>query len=254
MSIKWMSKCWDMDLPPTEKLVALALADHCHDDGSEARPSRALVAKKCNISERQVIRAFKALTSKGIIEIERASTPSTPNVYRFIWGGDICGKSEVGGDVGVTSGGVTGVTRGGDVGVTLTINNNHPLNHPSFLSEDSVSDVRASQTFLDSKFKDDAEELSDLLGSLCVENGYRKTKVTQQWAVDMDKLMRIDGYTPADVELVLRWSQADSFWRDNIRSPHKLREKFERLLSEMTRGTRKTQSKAFDYEWTEEEL
>ena len=253
MSIKWMSKCWDMGLPPTEKLVALALADHCHDDGCEARPSRALIAKKCGISERQVVRALKSLVTKQIIEVERVSTPTTPNVYRFIWGGDICGNREVGGDVGVTRGGVTGVTRGGDVGVTLTISNNHQDNHHSFLSEGEASDAPVSKTFSESKFRDDAEELSDLLASLCVENGYRKTKVLKSWAVDMDKLMRIDGYTPDDVEMVLRWSQDDRFWRDNIRSPYKLREKFDTLLSQMSRSKKKAQSGAFDDSWFEED-
>ena len=36
MSIKLMTRVWDLNLPSAEKFVVLALADHAHDDGTGA--------------------------------------------------------------------------------------------------------------------------------------------------------------------------------------------------------------------------
>jgi hypothetical protein len=52
----------------------------------------------------------------------------------------------------------------------------------------------------------------------------------QQLAKDMDALLRLDGRTAAEVERIIRWSQADSFWSTNILSARKLRQQFSALL------------------------
>ena len=147
MSVRVQTYVWQLELKPGEKLVALAMADHCHDDGSEARPSRATVAKKCGMSERQVTRIIHQLVNLGVMELERESGHHRTNVYRFPLPEDFatigkvvksspqpvdspvnnkesgvtfatsCQKS------GVTSAtsGVTSATLRGDTGVTLTI-------------------------------------------------------------------------------------------------------------------------------------
>lgn len=55
-------------------------------------------------------------------------------------------------------------------------------------------------------------------------------KKINAWAKDIEKIHRIDGYEWDVIEAVLKWSQSDSFWYQNIRSGSKLREKFEELL------------------------
>ena len=119
-----MAKVWEIPLPPTVKLVALALADHCHDDGSEARPSRARIATKCGVSTRQVVRILRDLEARGIIEVERPSTANRPTVYRFRVGDMGVTPRVDRGDIGAVRGDV-GDTPRGDVGVTLTISNHH---------------------------------------------------------------------------------------------------------------------------------
>jgi len=47
---------------------------------------------------------------------------------------------------------------------------------------------------------------------------------------EIDKLHRIDGYDYKMIKAVIDWSQADGFWKQNIRSGSKLRQKFEDLL------------------------
>ncbi len=79
--------------------------------------------------------------------------------------------------------------------------------------------------------------LSGLLADLILQNnpantqlsnGKRETTITK-WAVDIDKLIRIDGQNVEKVEEVIRWCQANEFWKSNILSGSKLREKWDQL-------------------------
>lgn len=61
----------------------------------------------------------------------------------------------------------------------------------------------------------------------------------QRWASDFDKCNRIDKRSWDDISDVLRFSQKNAFWRKNILSGKKFREKYDRLLIEMTEENRK---------------
>lgn len=52
----------------------------------------------------------------------------------------------------------------------------------------------------------------------------------QRWADDIEKLIRIDQRLPGDIRAVIEFAQRDSFWRGNILSGAKLREKFPQLI------------------------
>jgi DNA-binding transcriptional MocR family regulator len=64
-------------------LVAIALADHCHDDGSEAFPSQRLLSEKTGLSERTVRDTLQELVRLGVIVIQKKSGQHRPNNYRF---------------------------------------------------------------------------------------------------------------------------------------------------------------------------
>jgi len=66
VSIHIMSQIWDLSLPDSEKLVALALADWCNDDGI-CWPSTAQIARKSSKSERTVQGVLAKLESRGIL-------------------------------------------------------------------------------------------------------------------------------------------------------------------------------------------
>jgi serine/threonine protein kinase len=51
----------------------------------------------------------------------------------------------------------------------------------------------------------------------------------EQWAWEADRMMRIDGRTEQEIAHLIEWSQRDTFWRANILSMKKLREKFDQL-------------------------
>mgnify|MGYP001051778981 CR=1 FL=1 len=76
----------------------------------------------------------------------------------------------------------------------------------------------------------DELRLSELLLSLIVESkpDFRRPDV-QRWAVQIDRMIRLDGRTPERIEAVIRWCRRDSFWRRTILSTAELRKHFDHL-------------------------
>lgn len=75
--------------------------------------------------------------------------------------------------------------------------------------------------------------LSNLLADLVAENdpnGKRPT-VTKRWATEEDRLIRLDGRKPEEAERLIRWTQANTFWRGNVLSMPKFREKYGQLYA-----------------------
>lgn len=52
----------------------------------------------------------------------------------------------------------------------------------------------------------------------------------QKWAVEIDRMKRIDKRSEEDIVNALDYALTDSFWQTNIRSAKKFREKFETLI------------------------
>lgn len=81
----------------------------------------------------------------------------------------------------------------------------------------------------------DARRLAEMLAhSLGNREGAKRPTVTAQWVTDMDHLLRLDGRTAKEVEGVIRWLErgADdvaAFWRPNVRSPRKLRARWDQM-------------------------
>ncbi|MBI4830353.1 MAG: hypothetical protein HY801_02120 [Candidatus Lindowbacteria bacterium] len=91
-------------------------------------------------------------------------------------------------------------------------------------------------------FVEDSVEyrLASLLYDLILRNnpGHMKPDL-KKWAHEVDLMLRRDGRTPEKVEEVMRWAQADDFWKANILSPCKLREKYDQLAIRMQRDKRR---------------
>lgn len=84
MSITLMSKIWRTNLPTAEKMVMLVIADHANDDGTNAWPGVATIARKTSMSERTVQRYIKALEESGLILVvaQGGGTKDTRNDRR----------------------------------------------------------------------------------------------------------------------------------------------------------------------------
>ena len=55
----------------------------------------------------------------------------------------------------------------------------------------------------------------------------------QRWAFQIDRLIRLDNRPPEEIKQVIVFAQTSSFWRSNILSAQKLREKYTTLLLQM---------------------
>ena len=58
-------------------------------------------------------------------------------------------------------------------------------------------------------------------------------KDIKRWAIDIDKIHRIDGKKWEDIAKVIDWSQKDEFWHQNIKSGAKLRKQYLNLEDKM---------------------
>lgn len=71
----------------------------------------------------------------------------------------------------------------------------------------------------------------------CLET-YQKSKVPDtlekkaRWAVEIEKMKRLDGLREEEIGQALQFAIHDSFWKTNIRSAKKFREKFETLYTQ----------------------
>lgn len=75
----------------------------------------------------------------------------------------------------------------------------------------------------------DVEEACRLLADLIEANGSKRPTITGRWRDAARLMIDNDERTLDDVLGAIRWSQNDNFWRANILSMPKLREKYDQL-------------------------
>jgi len=61
----------------------------------------------------------------------------------------------------------------------------------------------------------------------------------RRWAYDIDLMMRIDCRSPDEIRELMDWAHRDPFWKANILSPGKLREKWDTLTAHKKRDEEK---------------
>ena len=66
-----------------------------------------------------------------------------------------------------------------------------------------------------------------------VSNPEAEAPSLQRWAFQIDRLIRLDHRPPEEIRQVIVFAQTSSFWRSNILSGQKLREKYTTLLLQM---------------------
>jgi hypothetical protein len=83
-------------------------------------------------------------------------------------------------------------------------------------------------------FGPDVDRLCALLAERIAANGSKPPTITHQWRVEIDRLIRLDGHSPKQVENMINWCQDDPFWRSNILSATKLRAKYDQMRLKAT--------------------
>lgn len=77
--------------------------------------------------------------------------------------------------------------------------------------------------------REDVERVCEHLARRIAENGSKTPTITKGWRDAARLMLDRDGRTEQEVHGAIEWSQADEFWRGNILSLPKLREKFDQL-------------------------
>lgn len=137
MSIKAINWAWGLRLPPTSKLILMAIADSASDMG-ECWMSNSLTAEKCSVSTRTVQRMISKFASMGLLSIQPRYTPSgrqTSNIYKLNLDSNVNPdnlspslEAEVNRDDKLSGSGVTSSVTPGD---DSTVSPPEPPNDPS---------------------------------------------------------------------------------------------------------------------------
>lgn len=78
--------------------------------------------------------------------------------------------------------------------------------------------------------REDVDRLCTLLADRIEANGVKRPSIGQKWRDAARLLLDKDGYTEEQVARIIDWSTSDDFWKSNILSMPKLREKSAQLL------------------------
>lgn len=150
-------------------------------------------------------------------------------------GGDKDSAHDLGGDSALSqvNRGVSGGESGGDSprisgAIALPVPDPNPSPNPAPLR------VRADAT--DAPPRDDVTRLCDRLADRIEANGAKRPTITAKWRDAARLMLDNDGRTEAEVAGAIDWCQADEFWRANVLSMPKLREKYDQLLLQAKRG------------------
>jgi hypothetical protein len=196
-------------------------------------------------SRSRCIKSLKGLRQKGLIRrvADGDKHANTPTVYAPVmepgqWSDGVLpdrwmplgGSPQNGSRGGVQDGSTPGVQDGSRGSTDL-----YP---PKETREDPTKKTRKSNI---ARFADDSdalvlsEYLRDAIASHSpgVKEARPDARRLQGWAVHVDRLLRIDGATPEKVRAAIdsaHRNDSDTFWRPNILSGKKLREKFSTLV------------------------
>lgn len=248
MSVKVSSWVWHgdecADLMGNELVLMLSLADVADDNGrcrylaDDDDLTYDGLARKVRVDRRTIERLIPKLRAQGLLTMRKGSK-SRPNEFAIIVPWFDASPDNL-------SGNDSGIPRQ-RVDIPRQQEQDSPTNAapvPLYRRID-VSDVTTSDVASDalpSKFGADVGRLCDLLAAHVRANGHKVGVVGQTWWSACDRLMRIDHYTPQQIEWMIRWSTANEFWAANIRSMPTLREKFSTLVLQAKRDATKQQA------------
>ena len=77
-----------------------------------------------------------------------------------------------------------------------------------------------------------AENLHEMINKRLPNRANKKRTQAQMQkdAETIEKIHRLDGYTYEEINAVMKWSQEDDFWSQNILSTAKFRKQFDKLM------------------------
>jgi len=183
-------------VPSSEKLVLLCLAD-CHNaDTGQCNPSVNYICKKTSLDRKTILKSLKLLNDKDWLS--RTKVEGSSNQYFLAIGGSP----------------LTALGEGEYSSKAVPNLGHKPKTKPK-------KNLRWESGDLES-----AESIYKLLLAL---NPKHKKPSMETWANTIRLMRESDGHTHNDIMDLFRFANSDSFWKSNILSPAKLRDKWDVL-------------------------
>jgi len=183
-------------VPSSEKLVLLCLAD-CHNaDTGQCNPSVNYICKKTSLDRKTILKSLKLLNDKDWLS--RTKVEGSSNQYYLSIGGSpltVLGEGEYSSKA---------VPNLGHKPKTKPKKNLHYEN----------GDLET------------AEAIYNLILTL---NPKHKKPAMESWANEVRLMREKDSYSHSEILSLFRFANSDDFWKSNILSPKKLRDKWDVL-------------------------
>lgn len=122
--------------------------------------------------------------------------------------------------------------------------------------ETDTEEITTSVAIATDAGRPDVEALCEHLANAVEANGSLRPTITDRWRTACRLMVDKDGRTPEQIRNAIDWSQADEFWRPNVMSMPKLREKYDqlRLAAQRSRPTARTEQAADGYRALREQM
>lgn len=221
-------------LTAIELAVYVALSWRLDEQGC-AYPSHKTLADEAGTSVASARRALETLRDLGLVTWEGRLDPAgdkTSNLYRIAVHRAVDPEqTSAHPDRGVRSEGADG---------PLTVSE-------ELEPEERDSEEREASAAADVS-RDDVERLCQHLADRIVENGSRRPSVTKAWRTAARLLMDKDGRPETEIHGAIDWCQNHEFWRGNILSMPKLREKYDQMRLQAEQRSSKSRSDDIDWD------
>jgi len=227
----------DPGVPRDAKLVYLVLSSHVGGNHS-AWPSHRRLADLLGMSVSTVKRQLGWLRAMGYIDWQARigdNEARITNEYVLLAGSTPSPGKRPSSHRAMGS---TGPTPGPHR-PTPQSSESDPLAPSDLAEEESLNESHLNEKPISSEVatrRSDVESICGHLADRIEANGSKRPAVTQRWRESARRLLDIDGRTEQQVHSAIDWCQGDEFWRSNILSMPKLREKYDQLRLAAARG------------------
>lgn len=196
MSARATFWAWDIQVPSSEKLVLLCLAD-CHNgDTGQCNPSVNYISRQTSLERKTVLKALSLLNDKSLLS--RVKVSGSSNWYTLS-----IGSANIG----------TGVVPNMGQGVVPNLGHK-PTSKPKKNLSWTEEDKKVAESIY--------QKLLDL-------NSKHKKPNMDSWSNEIRLMRESDGHSHDEINDLFAYANSDKFWQSNILSPKKLREKWDVL-------------------------
>jgi predicted transcriptional regulator len=219
----------DSDLTIYDKMTYIALCRFADHNTKDCFPGHQKLAEIIGASKPMVIKSLKRLEDMKLIEIQRRTEgkQKLTNIYNILGVVNTVNQG--------SKQGLLGVVNDVNQGSKQRLHKHKPYN---------INQMNINKSSKD--FADDSPPMTlakKLQTHILSNNPKAKTGNLQKWALEFDRMMRLDSRSYDEIVQVIEFSQRNSFWMSNILSAKKLREQFDRLYLQSQRQAPKEQKR-----------